>query len=164
MWSDKQTMPNPLPNTAKLEVSSPTPMPEVRRSGSVVEKNAAWLGPGLILKGELSGAEDLFLESTLEGPLSFGGHRVVVGRDGKVTGEVVAREVVVNGKVQGDVRAHDRIEIKKDGSIIGDLETGRLMIEDGAYLKGSIEVDREPNPVGTDLAGLLARATPALEN
>lgn len=164
MWSDKQSAPNPLPNTAKLEVPSSTPAPEVRRSGSVVEKGAAWLGPGLILKGELSGSEDVFLESTLEGPLSFGGNRVVVGRNGKVTGEVVAREVVVNGKVHGDVRAHDRIEIRKDGSIIGDLETGRLMIEDGAYLKGNIEVDRETNPVGTDLAGILARASSAIEN
>lgn len=164
MWSDKQSAANPLPNTAKVEVPSSTPTPEVRRSGGVVEKSAAWLGPGLILKGELSGSEDVFLESTLEGPLSFGGNRVVVGRNGKVTGEVVAREVVVNGKVHGDVRAHDRIEIRKDGSIIGDLETGRLMIEDGAYLKGNIEVDRETNPVGTDLAGILARATSAIEN
>ena len=60
----------------------------------------------------------------------------------KVTADVVAREVVVYGSVKGNLRARDRIEIKKDGSVVGDLTTARIMIEDGAYFKGSIEIDR----------------------
>jgi cytoskeletal protein CcmA (bactofilin family) len=66
----------------------------------------------------------------------------VVGASAKVTADVIAREVVVYGNVKGNLRARDRIEIKKDGSVVGDLTTARIMIEDGAYFKGSIEIDK----------------------
>src|ERR1700686_1609359 len=68
--------------------------------------------------------------------------KLTVGASAKVTADLVAREVVVYGSVKGNLRARDRIEIKKDGSVIGDLTTARIMIEDGAYFKGSIEIDR----------------------
>ena len=69
--------------------------------------------------------------------------KLTVGASAKLTADVVAREVVVYGSVKGNLRARDRIEIKKDGSVIGDLTTARIMIEDGAYFKGSIEIDRK---------------------
>jgi cytoskeletal protein CcmA (bactofilin family) len=65
-----------------------------------------------------------------------------VGASAKVTADIIAREVVVYGNVKGNLRARDRIEIKKDGSVVGDLTTARIMIEDGAYFKGSIEIDK----------------------
>src|SRR5713226_6798856 len=111
------------------------------RPASATVRAAAWLGPSLRVKGEISGNEDLHVEGKVEGPISLGGHRLTVGRSAEVTAEIIAREVVVFGKVDGDLRARDRIEIKKDGSVVGDLSTARVMIEDGAYFKGTIEID-----------------------
>ena len=68
--------------------------------------------------------------------------KLVVGPSAKISADVIAREVVIYGNVKGNLRARDRIEIKKDGSVVGDLTTARIMIEDGAYFKGSIEIDR----------------------
>ena len=68
--------------------------------------------------------------------------KLTVGASAKVTADVIAREVVVYGNVKGNLRARDRIEIKKDGSVVGDLTTARISIEDGAYFKGSIEIDK----------------------
>jgi len=120
----------------------------------------ARLGPSVAVKGAISGNEDLHIDGKVEGPISLGGHRLTVGRSAEVTAEVVAREVVVYGKVNGNLRARDRIEIRKDGSVIGDLTTARLLIEDGAYFKGHIEIDRNNKLAGTELDSLFARATP----
>ena len=67
---------------------------------------------------------------------------MTIGASAKVTADIIAREVAVFGNVKGNLRARDRIEIKKDGSVVGDLTTARIMIEDGAYFKGSIEIDK----------------------
>ena len=161
MWSDKQRPPNtpsraPAPGLEAPGTSSLAP--ETLRPGSPIARPSAWLGPSLRLKGEISGDENLHIDGEVEGPVSLGGHRLTVGKTGRATGEIVAREVVVYGKVDGDLRACDRIEIKKDGSVVGDLSTARIMIEDGAYFKGSIEIERSNTPMGTDLEGLLSRA------
>jgi len=97
------------------------------------------------MKGEISGNEDLHIDGSVEGLIQLEDRKLTVGASAKVTADVVAREVVVYGSVKGNLRARDRIEIKKDGSVVGDLTTARIMIEDGAYFKGSIEIDR-----GTD--------------
>jgi len=119
---------------------------------------AAYLGPGLKIKGEIIGDEDLRVDSEVEGSISLGGHRLTVGQGARVGAEIVAREVVVHGDVTGDISARDRIEIKRDGSVVGDLTTARIVIEDGAYFKGSVEIDRSQTQVGADLATLLSRA------
>jgi cytoskeletal protein CcmA (bactofilin family) len=111
------------------------------------------------VKGEIFGDEDLHVDGKVEGPVSLGGHRLTLGNSGRVTGEVVAREVVVYGAIDGDIRAHDRVEIKKAGSVIGDLTTARILIEEGAYFKGHIEIDRSTQ-VGADLDTLLTRGAP----
>ncbi len=161
MWSDKQRPPNTPSRAPAPGLEAPGPSssaPETLRPASPIARSPAWLGPSLRLKGEISGDEDLHIDGEVEGPVSLGGHRLTVGRTGKATGEMVAREVVVYGKVDGDLRARDRIEIKKDGSVVGDLTTARIVIEDGAYFKGSIEIERSNTQVGTDLEGLLSRA------
>src|SRR3984957_2517026 len=108
--------------------------------------STARLGPSLHVKGEISGNEDLHVDGSVEGLIQLEERKLTVGASAKLTADVVAREVVVYGSVKGNLRARDRIEIKKDGSVIGDLTTARIMIEDGAYFKGSIEIDR----TGTD--------------
>lgn len=103
---------------------------------------AACLGSSVHVKGHISGAEDLQIDGKVEGPVALEGQRLTVGRTGQLHSEVRAREVVVYGKVTGNLHARDRVEIKRDGSVIGDINTARISIEDGAYFKGRIEIER----------------------
>src|SRR5574337_1093450 len=114
------------------------------------DRSTARLGASLHVKGEISGNEDLHIDGTVEGLVSLEDRKLTVGPSAKLTADVVAREVVVYGSVKGNLRARDRIEIKKDGSVVGDLTTARIMIEDGAYFKGSIEIEKK-NEADTDL-------------
>jgi cytoskeletal protein CcmA (bactofilin family) len=98
----------------------------------------------LKIKGQISGTEDLQVECKVDGPISLGEHRLTIGQNGHVSGEITASEVIVFGQVSGNLLASGRIEIKKHGSVIGDLTTSRIMIEDGAYFKGAIEIARKP--------------------
>ena len=104
--------------------------------------NTARLGSSLHVKGEITGNEDLLIDGSVEGLVQLEDRKLTVGASAKVTADVIAREVVVYGNVKGNLRARDRIEIKKDGSVVGDLTTARISIEDGAYFKGSIEIDK----------------------
>ena len=113
--------------------------------------STARLGASLHVKGEISGNEDLHIDGSVEGLVQLEDRKLTVGASAKLTADVVAREVVVYGSVKGNLRARDRIEIKKDGSVVGDLTTARIMIEDGAYFKGSIEIDRTASGSDTDL-------------
>jgi cytoskeletal protein CcmA (bactofilin family) len=133
-----KTVPAPLEGTAMSTdaVRPLTPAPD---------RATARLGPSLHMKGEISGNEDLHVDGNVEGLIQLEERKLTVGASAKVTADVVAREVVVYGTVKGNLRARDRIEIKKDGSVIGDLTTARIMIEDGAYFKGSIEIDKKGN-------------------
>ena len=115
------------------------------------DRSAARLGGSLHVKGEITGNEDLHVDGSVEGLVQLEDRKLTVGASAKLTADVVAREVVVYGSVKGNLRARDRIEIKKDGSVIGDLTTARIMIEDGAYFKGSIEIDRTASHSETDL-------------
>ena len=101
----------------------------------------SYLGPGLSIRGEISGNEDLKLDSNVEGLISIG--------------DIVAREALISGQVNGDIRAVDRIEIMKTASIEGDLTTGKITIEEGANFRGSVEVGSSNPQIGTDLDSLL---------
>jgi cytoskeletal protein CcmA (bactofilin family) len=118
----------------------------------------SYLGPGLHIKGQITGNEDLSLDSTVEGLISIGGFRLTVGPGAHVEGDVVAREAVILGNVSGNISAVDRIEIKKGSSIVGDIKTGKIAIEEGAYFKGSVEIERGNAAIGKDLDTLLKDA------
>jgi cytoskeletal protein CcmA (bactofilin family) len=119
----------------------------------------ARLGASLHVKGEISGNEDLLVDGSVEGLIQLDDRKLTVGATAKVTADIIAREVVVFGTVKGNLRAKDRIEIKKDGSVNGDLTTARIMIEDGAYFKGSIEIDKSAEKDSAQSFG--RNATPA---
>jgi cytoskeletal protein CcmA (bactofilin family) len=124
--------------------------------------SGARLGASIRVKGEVSGNEDLHVDGTVEGLIQLDDRKLTVGMSAKVTADVVAREIVVYGSVKGNLRARDRIEIKKDGSVVGDLTTARIMIEDGAYFKGAIEIDRNAAESGADYTQpAYARAIPS---
>jgi cytoskeletal protein CcmA (bactofilin family) len=114
----------------------------MRPTGATADRATARLGLSLHLKGEISGNEDLHIDGTVEGAVQLGEGKLTVGATANVTADIIAREVVVCGKVKGNVQAKGKVEIKKDGSVIGDLTTAQIIIEDGAYFKGSIEIDR----------------------
>ncbi len=131
---------NPKPAAASWEGSMSTDA--MRPLTATSDRSTARLGASLHIKGEISGNEDLTIDGSVEGLVQLADRKLTVGASAKVTADVVAREVVVYGSVKGNLRARDRIEIKKDGSVVGDLTTARIMIEDGAYFKGAIEIDR----------------------
>ena len=114
----------------------------MRPLGGTADRGTARLGASLHVKGEISGNEDLLIDGSVEGLVQLDERKLTVGAAAKVTADIIAREVVVYGTVKGNLRAKDKIEIKKDGSVNGDLTTARIMIEDGAYFKGSIEIDK----------------------
>ncbi|HKW31776.1 MAG TPA: polymer-forming cytoskeletal protein [Candidatus Acidoferrum sp.] len=113
-----------------------------RPAGEIADRPTSRLGSSLHVKGEISGNEDLHIDGTAEGLVQLDERKLTVGTMAKVTADIFAGEVVVYGKVKGNVRAKGRMEIKKDGSVDGDLTTAQILIEDGAYFKGSIEIER----------------------
>jgi len=161
MWGDKkQDAPasTTLPQQSKPNASTaPTFSGEGKKmapldstySGTVGSGSTARLGASLHVKGEITGNEDLSIDGSVEGLVHLEDRKLTIGASARVTADVIAREVVVYGNVKGNLRARDRIEIKKDGSVVGDLTTARIMIEDGAYFKGSIEIDKAGEASGS---------------
>jgi cytoskeletal protein CcmA (bactofilin family) len=154
MWSNNKQSDSPNPAAAQPAAYQPpqssanynaNPAPaasQTFRSSAPTARNLAILGPGLYVKGQISGEEDLQIDGKVEGSISLKGQRLTVGQNGEVVSDVHAREVIVYGKVRGNLFAEDRIEVKKDGSVVGNITGGRVLIEDGAYLKGQIEIER----------------------
>ena len=110
---------------------------------AVPAQSGSRVGPSLRIKGEISGAENLTVDGSIDGLIKMEGGKLTVGADAKISADILAAEIVVYGEVKGNLCARDRIEVKKDGSVLGELTTSRIMIEDGAYFKGSIEIDRK---------------------
>ena len=98
------------------------------------------IGRTLVIKGEVTGAESLFIDGRVEGTIHFPDNRVTVGRNGTVAANITAKEVVIMGKVQGNVDCADRLDIRSEGVLTGDVITHRISVEEGAILKGGVEV------------------------
>jgi cytoskeletal protein CcmA (bactofilin family) len=147
MWSSNKAQ-SDVPSYSPTPAQGPQPVPfnspasSSSRPNIPAARNLACLGASIEVKGKISGEEDLQVDGKVEGPVALNGQRLTVGRTGQLASEISAREVVVYGKVTGNVRARDRVEIKKDGSVVGDIWTARISIEDGAYFKGRIEIER----------------------
>ncbi len=105
-------------------------------------RGSALIGKSLMVKGQVFGREDLTVDGELEGTLELQEHRVTIGVNGKLQASIKAREVVVLGTVHGNIEASEKIDIRKDAKLVGDLRTARIMIEDGAYFKGSIDIQK----------------------
>ena len=128
---------------------------------SSMGRATSYLGPGLRIRGEITGNEDLRLDCKVDGLVSIGGFRLTVGSGAHVKGDIVAREAMISGEVVGDIRACDRIDIVKSASIEGDLSTAKIVIEEGAYFKGGVEIGSSNTQIGTDLDTLLNGAKKA---
>ena len=102
--------------------------------------DVAHIGKSVIIKGELSGSEDLYLDGEVEGSIDLHNHNLVIGPNGRVRANVFAKDVVIHGKVDGTVTGENRVELKKSALLNGDITTQRIVIEDGAFFKGSIDI------------------------
>jgi cytoskeletal protein CcmA (bactofilin family) len=112
----------------------------VARPVVTTTSDQATIGKSLVIKGEITGSESLYVDGRVEGSISLSGSRVTIGRNGVVTANVTAREIVVLGKVRGNLTATDRVDIRSDGSLTGDVMAARISIEEGAFFKGGIDI------------------------
>ena len=103
----------------------------------------AHIGKSVIIKGELSGSEDLYVDGQVEGSIELSGNRLIIGPHGQVRANVNAKGVIVQGKLEGNIRASERAELTKSAVVIGDIATQRVAIEEGAYFKGKVDIQRE---------------------
>jgi len=158
MWKPtQQGQPNP---NQTPEPVRPTPVqpsietPRATTSSSVSSASPAGeqasISKGLSIKGEITGTESLFIDGKVEGSINIPGNRVTVGKNGVVSASISAREIVVLGKLKGNVNATDRVDIRAEGALTGDVAAARISIEDGAFFKGGIDIrkaDAKPTAV-----------------
>ena len=126
----------PVQNVAAVSEPAPT----IARPVATSTADQATIGKSLVIKGEVTGSESLYIDGRVEGSINLAGNRVTVGRNGVVAANINAREIVVLGKVRGNLTASDRVDIRSDGSLTGDVVAARISIEDGAYFKGGIDI------------------------
>ncbi len=128
----------PESNSQKSSNSNSTAFAPLKTVGSPVEQ--ATIGRSLVIKGEISGSESLYIDGKIEGSINFEESRITIGRNGSVTANINAREVVIMGTVKGNIQCSDRLDIRSEGSLTGDVITQRISVEDGAMLKGSVQI------------------------
>jgi cytoskeletal protein CcmA (bactofilin family) len=140
----------------------PTAVDSAARS-AVPASDQAIISKGLVITGEITGSESLFIDGKIEGSINLPGNRVTVGRNGKVAASINAREIVVLGKVRGNVSATDRVDIRAEGALTGDVAAARISIEDGAFFKGGIDIRKlEPKLAAPGIAVVASHETPKL--
>ncbi len=105
--------------------------------------DGAHIGKSVVIKGELSGSEDLYVDGNVEGNIELRNNSLTVGPNGHVKANVSAKSVVIQGKLDGSVNASDRVELRKSAVVTGDVTTQRIAIEEGAFLKGKIDIQKE---------------------
>ncbi|MGH9862938.1 MAG: bactofilin family protein [Candidatus Acidiferrales bacterium] len=159
MWRNKnleeETSSQPVRETPRqVEVSAPTPLPAV--------KVGARIGRTLSVKGELVGNEELLVDGEFSGTIDLGSSSLTVGPQGRLQADVYAREIVIEGAVRGKLRAAERLLIARTGNVVGDLVAARIVIEDGAYFKGSIDIQKpgDEKAARTESAGESFRIAP----
>ena len=151
MWKKEDAKPqgvSEVPATSAVAApagNSNAANPVTTAGTSVSSRAAACISQGIRIKGEVTGKEDLFVDGVLEGKLEMSGGSVTVGPNGKVKADIHAREIIVRGDVQGKLIGRDRVQLWNTGHVIGEVQTDRLAIEDGAVLRGKVEAGK---PVG----------------
>lgn len=160
MWNRRKEdtsvpVPSPQPPAPSTLAREGIPMSTLPARPAEFESTTSSAGPGrtasigksVVIKGQLFAREDLYIDGEIEGSVEMLEHRLTVGPNGKIMAGVNAREIVVLGTVHGNVEASDKIEIRKEAKLVGDIRTVRIVIEDGAFFKGSIDIVKsEPKP------------------
>jgi cytoskeletal protein CcmA (bactofilin family) len=152
MWKarpeDNRITSNPLQTAQSAPapvaaVTAPAMTPtfkEAPKSADINRADVGHIGKSVVIRGELTGNEDLYLDGEVEGNINLRDHKLVIGPNGKIKASITARDVVVHGRVEGNVSASERVELKRACSLNGDVNTQRIVIEDGAFFKGAIDI------------------------
>jgi cytoskeletal protein CcmA (bactofilin family) len=138
--SSKEPTLSSVPMAATREAI--TMRPSHPSSGSPTVSDPATIGRSLQIKGEVIGSESLYIDGQVEGAITLPDSRVTVSRDAQVSANITAREVVIFGKVRGNIYASDRVDIRSEGSVTGDVTAQRITIGDGAFFKGGIDISK----------------------
>ncbi|HEY3930686.1 MAG TPA: polymer-forming cytoskeletal protein [Candidatus Koribacter sp.] len=139
----------PAPAPVAVASASATPVVHPKTEAHPKMADIAHIGKSVVIRGELSGSEDLYLDGEVEGSIDLKGHSLTIGPNGHIRANLHAQEVVIHGRVDGNIRGTDRVELKKTAVLAGDIFTLRIMIEDGAFFKGAIDIqkaDARPEP------------------
>src|SRR5215831_2073201 len=142
MWKRDQAVapasqPEPHGEPARVPAA---PAPEMRVVSSSLDRNGVDLGKSVVIKGELSGSEDLTLQGQMEGKISLPDHTLTIGAQAEVKADIAAKAVIVIGTVTGRVTAREKIDIRSTGTILGDVVSPRLVIADGGSIRGKVEM------------------------
>ena len=147
MWKrDEAVRPasGPPPATPAAPVAAaPTQRPEPTRQ---LEKDIVNIGKSVVIKGELNGSEDLTIEGHVEGTIQLRDHVLTIGPNGRIKAQVFAKSVIVLGEVTGNVTASDKVDIRDNGSVDGDIVSPRVAIAEGAHFRGSVDMQRKAAP------------------
>ena len=153
MWKKEDAKPDGVTGNSATPVNSATSSslatastPSISSALPTSARAAACISHGIRIKGEVTGSEDLFVDGMVEGKLSLTTNScLTVGPNGHVKADVLAREVIVRGKIEGKVTGRDKVQLWSTGQVTGEVQTDRLSIEDGALLRGRVEAGRQPN-------------------
>lgn len=116
---------------------------EIAKTPDYARGEMANIGKSVVIKGELSGSEDLYIDGQVEGSIELKGNRLTVGPNGRVKANVNARSAVIQGKMEGNIHASDRVDLKQSAVVTGDIATQRISIEEGAYFRGGVDIQKE---------------------
>jgi len=144
-----------------------TPSPRSRSNDTCVNTKSVFIGQSIFIRGELTGNEDMTIEGKVEGNIQLKDHNVTIGSNGTIEAEILAKNITIMGTVQGDVHAESLVEIKKTGKLTGNIIAPRVIIEDGARFRGSIEMETRTSGSGSpkkDGKGKENSATLSIEN
>src|SRR3978361_2094019 len=150
MWNKKEEPPAPRPASAP---TAGVPRPENKKEHTPVSstpfrtpesdsRSTATIGKAVKIVGQIFTKEDLYVDGDVEGAIESQENKVTIGPNGRVQAGIRAREVIILGQVQGNVETSDKVDIRKDAKLVGDITTSRISIEDGALFKGSIDIKK----------------------
>ena len=132
--------PAATPPPASAPVGAAAPRPDVRTN---MEKDIVNIGKSVVIKGELNGSEDLTIEGHVEGTIQLRDHVLTIGPNGRIKAQVFAKAVIVLGEVTGNVTASEKVDIRDNGSVDGDIVSPRVAIAEGAHFRGSVDMQRK---------------------
>lgn len=119
----------------------------------------AHIGKSVVIRGEVSGSEDLYLDGQIEGAIDLKGNRLTIGPNGRVKANINARSAVIHGKLEGNINATDRVDLKQSATMTGDIVTQRISIDEGAFFKGGVDISQAASTGAKPGAGALSQAS-----
>jgi len=134
------------PPVAATSPSIPTQPKETPKVSEPHRADVGHIGKSVQIKGELTGSEDLYLDGSIEGTVDLRDHTLIIGPNGKIKATITARDLIVHGRIEGSITATGRVELRKSCTLMGDVSTQRIVIEDGAFFKGAIDIKEKSQP------------------